>query len=142
MSALVIRTATPMDAPALAPLISELGYPADAALAGERLALLQAAGDEALVALRGSDLVGLAALHLTPLLHRPGPLGRITALVASASARRQGIGRALVQVAEARLAERGCVRIELTSNLQRKEAHAFYWALGYVDDGLRFSRTL
>jgi hypothetical protein len=57
---------------------------------------------------------------------RGADLDRITALVVSANCGRQGIGRQLLREAEA-IARRAHGRaIEVTSNIRREIAHAFY----------------
>ena len=75
-------------------------------------------------------------------LHRPMPVGRITALVVDDSARGQGLGRALVAAAEAALAGSGCGILEITSNMRFAEAHAFYEHLGYERTSVRFAKVL
>jgi len=143
MSAAVeIRGATAEDAAAIAPLLGELGYPITAELAAERLRAFLATGDEVLVAVADGAVVGLMTLHVTPVLHRPGPVGRITGLVVARAVSRRGVGRALVEAGEARFRARGCLRVELTSSRRRTEAHAFYKAMGYADNALRFSKAL
>jgi len=47
-----------------------------------------------LIALRDNKPLGVLTVHITPVLHRPTPVGRLTALVVTESARGQGIGRA------------------------------------------------
>src|SRR5262249_20867070 len=113
--ALGIRNARPDDAPALAALLEELGFPAPAAAVAERLAALLGAAEAVLVAARDGEVLGLLTAHVTPVLHRPTPVGRLTALVVAARARRRGIGRALVGAAERVLAARGCAIIKVTS---------------------------
>jgi ribosomal protein S18 acetylase RimI-like enzyme len=44
--------------------------------------------------------------------------------------RRLGVGRALMEEAARRAREAGCHRLQLLSRVQRKEAHAFYRAIG------------
>jgi hypothetical protein len=62
-----LRTARPADAPALAGLLGELGYPqAAAGLAPRIAALADTATDTVLVAEVGGQVVGLASLHVTP----------------------------------------------------------------------------
>jgi ribosomal protein S18 acetylase RimI-like enzyme len=138
---LVIRDARPADAEQAAALIRALGYEVSAADVRKRLAALKKSGDGALAAVRGA-LAGLVTLHVTPVLHRPRPVGRITLLVVAEDARGGGIGAALVAEAEARLRKQGCGLIEVTSNRKRLRAHAFYEKLGYERTSYRFGKTL
>lgn len=138
---LVIREARPGDAEPAAVLIRALGYEVSAADVRKRLAALKKAGDAALTAVRG-ELIGLVTLHVTPVLHRPRPVGRITLLVVAEAARGQGVGAALVAAAERRLAAKGCGLVEVTSNRKRLRAHAFYEKLGYERTSYRFARSL
>lgn len=139
---LEIRGAGPEDAPALASLLAELGYPAPADVVARRLAALDGAGDQTLVAVEGAAILGLVTVHVTPVLHRPAPVGRLTALVVAAPARGSGVGRALVTAAEEILSARGCELAEVTSNRQRTHAHAFYERLGYTATSVRFKKPL
>ena len=76
------------------------------------------------------------------MLHRSGPVGRLTALVVDERARGRGVGRALIDAAEGILIERGCVLIEVTSNKRRTDAHAFYERLGYTATSFRFAKPI
>lgn len=139
-----IRFARMSDVPELARLFSELGYDIPSGTLAERLSAFQGAGEQALVAADDSSptrLLGVATLHVTPVLHRAGPVGRVTALVVDASLRGCGIGRVLMEAAERWTAEQGCVLIEVTSNQRRADAHAFYERLGYERTSFRFARV-
>ena len=135
-----VRAATAADVPELARLLALLGYPTEEQVLAARLAAFAAAGEMALVADAGDRLLGAATIHVTPVLHRAGPVGRLTALVVDDETRGRGVGRALVTAAEAILSARGCVLIEVTSNRRRTDAHAFYERLGYVATSLRFGK--
>jgi ribosomal protein S18 acetylase RimI-like enzyme len=139
---LEVRDARLDDVPALAALLSELGYPTPAATLAERLDALRRAGEVVLVAARDGDPLGVLTIHVTPVLHRPTPVGRLTALVVAERARGQGVGRALVEAGEEILAARGCALVEVTSNRRRTEAHAFYERLGYEATSLRLKKSL
>ena len=140
-----VREANTRDIPEMARLFAILGYDIAEDLLAERFAELSAAGEHALVFPDPEDahaLRGLATLHVTPVLHRAGPVGRVTALVVDTASRNQGIGRALMAAAERWLTERDCVLIEVTSNLRRTDAHAFYDRIGYERTSFRFAKPL
>ena len=139
---LMVRNARAEDAPALAALLSELGYPAPAEVIRDRLDAMLSAGELVLLATRENEALGVVTVHVTPVLHRPTSVGRLTALVVTRRARGHGVGRALVDVAERLLAQRGCALIEVTSNQRRADAHAFYMKLGYEVTSLRFKKEL
>jgi hypothetical protein len=104
-----VREADSADAEAIAALIGEK----DAGAVADRMAFLARGGEPVLVARRGEALLGCAAWHVEPSLHRPQPLGRITLLAAAA---RSGAAGILTEAAEARLRARGCDRIELAKD--------------------------
>jgi ribosomal protein S18 acetylase RimI-like enzyme len=137
-----IRIARPEDAPALADLIAELGYAATHQLVAERLRRLEQSGETVLVLALDGDVVGFVTLHVTPVLHRPTAVGRMTALIIAGRARGHGLGRELVAAAEQHLAQAGCALVEVTSNNKRTDAHAFYQRLGYTETSRRFYREL
>jgi ribosomal protein S18 acetylase RimI-like enzyme len=139
-----IRAATVADAAEIARLLTELGHPTRANDIAGRWASWLAAGNAALVATSGPgpSLCGLATLGCMFVLHRPHPVGRITALVVEPARRGRGLGRALVLAAERQLAERGCGLLEVTSNERLESAHAFYQRLGYRRTSLRFAKEL
>lgn len=137
-----VRDARLDDAPALAGLLAELGFPAPADVIASRLSEMIRADKIVLVAARGEDVLGVLTVHVTPVLHRPTPVGRLTALVVTERARGQGVGRSLVEAAERLLAARGCGLVEVTSNRKRPDAHAFYERLGYEATSVRFKKDL
>lgn len=140
---LTIRPAVGADAASLARLLTVLGHPTNAHDLAQRWPDWLAAGNVALVAAAADGtLVGAATLGRMFVLHRPRPVGRITALVVEPTWRGQGIGRALVQAAERQLADAGCGLLEVTSNERLEAAHAFYQRLGYGRTSLRFAKEL
>ncbi len=145
MHPVTIRDLRSDAAPALLPLLTELGYPTDEVMATARLNALFATDPSARIigAYDASgQLLGFAALHETPVPHRPTPVARITALAVLHSAQGSGAGRALVEAAEAHFRDRGLTRLEVTSGPSHAAAHDFYRHLGYVDQGVRFSKEL
>jgi GNAT superfamily N-acetyltransferase len=138
-----IRHVTPADAPGVAHLLDQLGYPVDADTLAQKLATIpDGRRDQAFVAVTDGRVVGFMGLHVHDLFHRSGKLGRITAMVVDDSARGTGVGKALLAAAEAFFVAAGCERIEVTSGEQRAGAHAFYQARGFVPHGRRLDKPL
>ena len=138
-----IRKANERDANEIARLLTVLGHPTAADTVTARWREWSGAGNAAFVAQRtDGTLAGVATLHHMVVLHRPKPVGRVTSLVVDAAERGSGIGRALVAAAEAELLAAGCGLLEVTSNMKRAEAHAFYERLGYERTSFRFAKTL
>lgn len=143
MEDFAIRLARAADAAELARLLTVLGHPASASDLARRWQAWSAAGNSAVVAARADGtLAGVAVLCASWMLHRPYPVGRITALVVEEALRGQGLGRTLVAAAEANLAAAGCGQMEITSNVVRIDAHAFYVRLGYAQTSVRLVKTL
>jgi GNAT superfamily N-acetyltransferase len=89
----------------------------------------------------GGEIGGFLSLHVIPLFHVEGNLGRITVLVVSSRCRHYGIGKKLVTAAEEFAWAHGCVRVEITSGDHRADAHAFYEAVGYRQETRRFLKS-
>jgi GNAT superfamily N-acetyltransferase len=138
-----LRPAAEADAAALATLVTQLGYPSDAA---QVLARLRRVADNpdirAFVAVQQGRVVGMSGLMVFPAFHRDGLHGYITALVVDEAVRGGGIGEALLAAAEAWFAERGVTKVTLTSALRREEAHRFYERRGYEFNGRRYVKSL
>ena len=137
--ALQIRLANSNDARALSRLLAELSFPTSARNVAFRLKALD---EDALVAVVNDAVVGLATTNIMRVLHRPKPVGRISALVVSECHRGNGVGRALVSAAERMLKRRGCGLVEVTSNMRLKRAHRFYKSIGYERTSYRFKRDV
>jgi GNAT superfamily N-acetyltransferase len=137
-----VRDAKPTDAPRLVELIRELGHEIDEKQVRRNLAALKKSGEVPLVATLDNHVVGMCGVGRRVVIHRPAPLGRITALVVSKDAQGHGLGRMLVEAAEEWMRERGCHLVEVTSNDRRTAAHAFYRHLGYERSSIRFFKTL
>jgi GNAT superfamily N-acetyltransferase len=123
--------------------LGELGYELSSQAAAERVQRLNETGsDPIFVASEDSYPLGLIALHLCHMIQYRTPIARITALVIHQRMRRRGIGRLLIDHALRWADERGCEFVELTSALNRAEAHAFYRDLGFEASSLRFRKSL
>jgi N-acetylglutamate synthase-like GNAT family acetyltransferase len=138
-----MREATIHDADAIQSLLHELGYPAGPGQVAERLSrLLPDPASSVFVIEDDGGIVGLAAIHVIPLIERDAPVCRLTAIVVSERARRRGTGRLLVKRVEEEARRRGCDRVEVTSSHDREGAHAFYRELGFEDRARRFVKDM
>jgi GNAT superfamily N-acetyltransferase len=90
-----------------------------------------------------AGLVGALSFRLREQIERPGRYGEIYAVVVDAQARRQGIGRVMMDYAEAFARQHNCTGTWLVSGFRRAdEAHIFYADLGYEITGYRFVKDL
>ena len=128
---MTIRSARPEDAPALAALAGELGYPARAGdielriverLDDPDLAVFVAEEDGVVVA--WIDVADRETLY-------GGRNAEIQGLVITELRRRGGIGSALVEHAEEWARRRGIGVMRVRSRSDRDGAHGFYADLGY-----------
>ena len=143
MSALTIRPAVAADAPAIARMLDQLGYPTEASEIPKRLErLAERPGTTVFVAEQRGAPVGVVTVHLFASLHTSEPVAWLTALVVDETARGTGVGSALVQRAEEWAARHGASRLALTSALRRTEAHEFYKTRDYVHTGVRLAKEL
>ena len=141
---MLIRAARAHDAAAVDALLHQLGYPQDGPESAAKR-IESWGGDPAgavFVAEADGDVLGVVAVHTCPFFERPGSWGRIVALVVADGARGQGVGACLVAEAESFAADRGCVRMEVTSADRRLDAHGFYRGRGYIDQAGTSSRFL
>jgi GNAT superfamily N-acetyltransferase len=137
-----LRDAKPSDASRLIELIQDLGHDLTEKQVRKNLAALKKAGETAIVASLDKKIVGLCGVSRRVVIHRPAPLGRITALVVSKDARGLGLGRMLVEAAEQWMRKEGCQLVEVTSNDRLAAAHAFYRHMGYERSSIRFFKKL
>jgi GNAT superfamily N-acetyltransferase len=138
-----IRPGSRDDAPDIATLLGQLGYPAEAEQVERRLDVVLGTGATSLfVAEADGRVVGLSVLQVSPTLEYDGLAGKLGALVVDEEHRRRGIGEALVRAVETEARSRGCVLVFLTTAERRGDAHAFYASLGYEETGRRFAKLL
>lgn len=141
-----IRRALPVDAPAIAPLLGQLGYPSTAEEVAARFARL--AGSENDVAWLAVDpdeadaeaVIGFASGHVRRAYELDAPVAQLTALVVAESSRGTGAGRALVATFEEWATAAGAVRATVSSSFRRTGAHAFYERLGYEQLSKKFDK--
>jgi GNAT superfamily N-acetyltransferase len=129
-----IRAAAPGDAAEVARLSAELGYPADAAAVGERLAHLAGAPEShaVLVSVDGED-AATGWIHVSvERTVESEPYAEIRGLVVDEGSRGRGIGEALVRAAVVWARGRGLRRVRVRSNVVRERTRAFYLRLGFT----------
>jgi N-acetylglutamate synthase-like GNAT family acetyltransferase len=137
------RPARHEDAPRIAELLGQLGYPTSREAAARRLrALLDSEADEVWVAELDGRIAGLVAIHVSGALEYDGEVAKVSAIVVDERERRQSVGKRLMAFAEREARRRGCVVLFLTTAERRKDAHAFYRSLGYEQTGRRFAKAL
>lgn len=128
-----IRPVRAADAPRLAGLLAQLGYPSDVDAVTNRLAsTMDSATQQVLVAAPADDsrIDGYIGVERRLLLIKDEHV-EITDLVVDSAARRSGVGRALVNAAEQWARQRGLHAIVVRSNVTRLESHPFYEGVGY-----------
>lgn len=128
----VIRDALPEDAPWISALMEELGYPMGMIQVMENLASFSRdPGKNVLVAQEDQRVIGVIAMTTESIFHLVHPVARIVSMCVAGDCRERGIGKALIRSAMEKAGEDGCIEVELTSNIKRKEAHAFYTRMGF-----------
>lgn len=129
---MIIRLATVDDAPAIASLAGELGYPTDAAAMRARLEpLLSSADGAVLVGVAGVAVIGWAHVAAVRLVESD-PYAELRGLVVAEALRSRGVGERLLRAAEEWARTRGLPRMRVRSNVLRERTHAFYERHGYT----------
>ena len=128
---IIIRTAGPSDAAALAALSAELGYPTPSIEMKSRLESLYSNPANGIFVAELGIIVGWIHISIIESLESE-VFSEIRGLVVTELHRGMGIGAQLVAAAEAWAREKGCNRIRVRTNIARVEAHEFYKKLGYA----------
>lgn len=138
-----IRKAVIEDAKQIAILLGELGYPNTKEFTEAKIEELSKNEiDSVFVAEIEGKVIAFTHLHIAKMLHEPGKLGRIMAIVVSKDYSRAGVGRKLMYLLGNKAREAGCTKMELMSSNHRKGAHKFYKNLGYTEKPKRFLKNL
>jgi GNAT superfamily N-acetyltransferase len=129
---ITIRVATLADAPLLARLSGQLGYPSSPEEVSARIRpILSDPEHVVLVAQQGSgEISGWADVFVMRTIGAD-PRAEVAGLVVDASCRSQGIGAMLMARTEEWAGQQGCAAVTLRSNVIRERAHRFYERLGY-----------
>ncbi|GGA01653.1 GNAT family N-acetyltransferase [Dyella caseinilytica] len=127
-----LRKAGIDDAPEIARLAEELGYPVSPEAMWARLAALLSHPDHHISVVEDDDALHgwIAVEHRRTL--ESGDRMEIVGLVVDASRRGSGVGRMLVADAEQWARQCGFHVISVRSNIVREASHPFYEHLGYA----------
>ncbi len=121
-----------VDAPTLADLCGQLGYPCEAEEITRRLAGLRGPAEDTVLVAEAAGRV-VALMHVLGTRHLVvAPYAEVGGLVVDAAWRGRGVGAALLAAAEAWAAERGFEIMRIRSNVIREDAHRFYETHGYT----------
>jgi ribosomal protein S18 acetylase RimI-like enzyme len=127
-----IRYAQLKDAPRIADLCGQLGYPATNEEIRQRLRILKPPSRHAVFVAISTDgnLIGWLHVSVTPLLET-ALRAEVNGLVIDAHQRSLGAGAKLLRVAEKWAQTRRCLGMSVRSNVLRDRAHSFYVGNGY-----------
>lgn len=129
---MTLRTAHLEDAPAIAILATQLGYPTRAEQAEARLRDVLNRSDGAVLVAEGEDGAVIGWIHVVGAWRvENDPFAEIAAMVVDENRRSQGIGAALVEAATDWALRHGFRTIRVRSNTVRERTHAFYERLGF-----------
>jgi GNAT superfamily N-acetyltransferase len=128
---MIVRTAGPGDAGAIAALTAQLGYDEAEDEIRKRIEEIRGQGNgEIYIAVVPPDIVvGWIQVFALLLLELP-PLAEVGGIIVDARYRRIGVGRSLMEAAELWARQNGLATLRLR-NLQRSDAREFYRQLGY-----------
>lgn len=142
--ALVIRSSCSGDVDQMLPLMRQLKYPTTPSVLHERLCLLE---EHPLlcsfVAEWQGRLVGTTFLKQHQTHDMSHPVTLITAMVVDEKHRGTGVGRQLLEAAEAWAKEQGSIQLVLSAGGERNMlAKSFYEHMGFICRGYRLSKSL
>jgi GNAT superfamily N-acetyltransferase len=139
---MIIREAEEKDASILSNLLTQLGYPTSVDEAHKRILLHKKDGYQLMMSELDGQPIGFIALHWYHAFHHSRLIGRIVAFCVDEKHRSSGLGSQLLKYAEDLFKNKNCVKIELTSNLRRKESHEYYFRKGYQQTSMHFVKYL
>lgn len=126
-----VRPMAPADAPRVAELAGQLGYPSTAQEVADRFREIgERPTDVVLVATLEADVIGW--IHVTRVASlAASDVALIGGLVVDEAHRSDGVGARLLEAAEAWAREHGATTITVSSRVTREGAHRFYAREGY-----------
>jgi GNAT superfamily N-acetyltransferase len=130
--ALRVRRANREDAPRLADLATQLGYPSTEAQLRQRLRALLPAAQNAVFVAEAKDAGVVGWLHVSKqALLESEVRAEVNGLVVADGHRSLGAGAQLLAAAEHWARKHGCKGMSVRSNVIRERAHKFYERNGY-----------
>jgi len=120
------------DAPAIAGLCGQLGYPSLPEQVSARLGRILPEGGHAVFVAEAEDgrVCGFAHVFGYHVVESD-PRAEVSGLVVDQAHRGQGVGKRLMQHVEDWARQQGYAVVSLRSNVVREQAHTFYQGLGY-----------
>jgi GNAT superfamily N-acetyltransferase len=128
---ITLRDAEPDDAPRIAELFTDEGYPVGPSAILARLARFHDPASRVIVAEAEGTVLGFVAVHAIPRFEHDDVALRVVALVVDPGARERGVGRQLMSEAERIADEQGAAFVEVTAGHHRPDARRLYESLGY-----------
>lgn len=95
-----------------------------------------------LLAFQDDEPVAYLGMRMEELLHHNAKVCEILEFLVLPTTRSQGIGHRVFEYACQFAKDQGCVQIELSSNMRRLRAHAFYERQGMTKDHFNFTMPL
>ena len=139
---MIVRQGRLQDSASIRNLLGQLGYPQDSDSVIKAIENYFEDGYYLLVAEIDDMIVGFSSLHWFDMFHMRGKMGRITAICIEDDLRSKGIGRNLMRASEDLLKSKGCVKVEVTTNVKRTLTQEFYAKNGYEINSKRFIKNL
>jgi len=129
----LIRTAVARDAPALALLAAELGYPNTVDETNGRLSTVMDAPENQVMVAETAvhEIVGWIHVFGAARVESEG-FAELGGLVVAEAWRGRGVGSGLVASAERWALENAYFKLRIRSRVERAEAHRFFERLGFV----------
>lgn len=127
-----VRRARLSDAPRLAQLSGELGYPTTTPEMIKRMKKLGSSSENALFVAESSEagVIGWGHVSVTRLVE-VGSRAELNGLVVAEGQRSLGAGARILEAVEAWARQHGCPVMSVRSNVIRERAHKFYERQGY-----------
>ena len=128
----VVRPPAPADFKRMAELAGQLGYPCTGQQVRHRVKEMANSREHAVfVAERpGEGIAGWIGILIFRAVELD-PCAEISGLIVDEAARSQGVGKVLLDAAEAWARNCGCAAVSVHSNIKRQRAHGFYMRNGY-----------